>query len=401
MMERSPLARVGAGCIAATVVSVVAGAQGSTPSTQTASAGCRVAGRVTSGGVPIPGATLVVRAGEAVQLATSTDLDGSYSIQFAPRVWYRLTIDATGFAGTARDLTLTEPPCDQTLDVQIALAPRHTTVETTAARATPLPGTDRTSAATTPAGRPGGGRANAGRGQPGQAAQRFQTLNVQADASGLAVADAAQGQDNEDLARLLPAGFSAQNAQAEAIAITGSGDATNLDRGLMNGRLQAINAGQLDPLGPGGFNGSGGSGGSGGLGGSGGSSGAGGFNGSAAAAAVRSGGRGGFVLGGRGGRGQPRTGIRHLHVRRIGAGQSAVSAAAGRAGEPTAIRAEQLRRHVRRTAQDSRRLRRHESSDEFPDQLHRNPVEQRLRSVRHGSDRRHARAAIFRRARSS
>ena len=246
----APLSRLVAGCIAAAVVGVVARAQDS-PS----SARCRVAGRVTSGGVPIPGATLVVRVADAVQLATSTDVEGTYSIQFAARAAYRLSVDATGFVGTIRDLTLADGPCDQTIDFQIALAPRRAPADIPASQPAPLPGANQSPAPMAPVGRIGNGRANGGRGQAGA---RFQTLNVQADASALANADAAQSQDNEDLARLLPAGFSAQNAQSDAIAITGSGDATNLDRGLMNGRLQAINAGQLDPFGPGGpggFNG--------------------------------------------------------------------------------------------------------------------------------------------------
>jgi hypothetical protein len=264
---------------------------------------CRVAGRVTSGGIPIPGAAIVVRSGDAVQLATSTDLDGGYSIQFAPNSSYRLSIDATGFAGTVRDLTLDGPPCDRTVDIQIALAPRHAAVETPAPPAAPLASADRTSPASTPGGRGAGRGASAGRGQSGQATQRFQTLNVQADANGTAAAEPGQTQDNEDVARLLPPGFSPQNAQSDAIAITGNGDATNLDRGLMNGRLQAINAGQLDPVG--GLNGSGGLDGSGRPGGLDGSGRPGGFGGPGGFGRGGPGGPGGFVLGGRGARAQP------------------------------------------------------------------------------------------------
>ena len=53
--------------------------------------------------------------------------------------------------------------------------------------------------------------------------------------------------DAADAARLLPAGFSLQTAQADAVAIAGSSDATSLDRGLINDRAQAIALGQFDP----------------------------------------------------------------------------------------------------------------------------------------------------------
>jgi len=286
--------------ISVAALGVAAGAQAPQPPAPR----CRVAGRVTSGGVPIPGAAIVVHSGDAVQLATSTDLDGGYSIQVAPDSSYRLSIDATGFAETVRDLTLADPPCDRTVDIQIALASRHAAAQTPSAPTTPIASTDQTSPASTPGERGTGRRASTGgRGQPGQATQRFQTLNVQADTNGVATTEPAQGQENEDLARLLPAGFSPQNAQSDAIAITGNGDATNLDRGLMNGRLQAINAGQLDPVagfnGPGGFTGPGGFNGPGGPGGFNAQGGPGGFGRSGP------GGPGGFVLGGRGARAQP------------------------------------------------------------------------------------------------
>ena len=46
---------------------------------------------------------------------------------------------------------------------------------------------------------------------------------------------------------LLPSGFTVEAAQADAVAISGSGDATNLDRGHLSDRFMAIARGQLDP----------------------------------------------------------------------------------------------------------------------------------------------------------
>ena len=294
---RAWFCRAVAASIAAAVLSVVTRAQGSPPLPQIAPGRCRISGRVTSGRVPIPGATMVVLAGDVVQLTTTTDFDGTYSIQFAPRATYRLSVGATGFVGTTRDLTLVDPPCDQTVDFQIALLPRRASADAQAAEATPLSASGR-APTVEPTGRGSAERAGAGR--SGQATSRFQTLNVQADANAGANGDATPAQDDEDLARLLPAGFSAQDAQSDAIAITGRSDATSVDRSLMNGRLQAINAGQLEPLGPEG---------PGGFAGPGGFVGPGRFNGPGRPAGAGrggpGGGRGGFALGGRGGRGQP------------------------------------------------------------------------------------------------
>jgi hypothetical protein len=292
-----PQSRLAAGCIAASVIGIVVRAQ-NTQSPTTGAGRCRVNGRVTSLGVPIPGATIVVRAGDVVQLATSTDVDGTYAIQFAPHSSYRLSVEATGFAAIDRDLALDGPPCDQTMDVQVALLPRHATADGQHAPTPDVSATNRGAASGTPVGRVGGGRANSERGQGGSIASRFQTLNVQADASGSAGAEPSPGTENEDLARLLPAGFTVQSAQAEAIAITGSNDAARLDRGLMSGRLQAINAGELEQPGPGGLAGPAEFGGPGSFTGPG-RGGPGGFG--------RGGGPGGggAFLGGRGLRGQP------------------------------------------------------------------------------------------------
>ena len=93
------------------------------------------------------------------------------------------------------------------------------------------------------------------------------------------------------------------------------------------------------------------------------------------------------------------SGIRHLYLRRLRARQPALSAAPGRAGDAAAVRAEQLRRDVRRTVQDSRPLRQRESAHEFSDQLQRHSIEQRIRPVRDRADRGRCGPATSRRAR--
>ena len=324
-------------CGAWALVEVLVGAQAAqqpAPPSPQAQAGprCRVEGHVRSGNVPLPGASIVVQAGDVVRAATSSDIDGKYAVTFSPNATYHLSADLTAFARVERDLTLASAPCDTTVDFQLALKPRReplplaTTAaaapaETTAARGTqpPAPGEPNPTGEANQ-GRQGqragrgpnqaapGQSAQAGRGrgaQTGQPGQRFQTLNVEADANGAATLETAPPEDAGDVARLLPPGFSVQTAQADAIAINGSGDATSLDRGLLNDRLQAIRLGEFDPAtgqfaagggppgggqGPGGFAGQG----DGGRGGPGGGRGGG----------LGGGGRGGFALGGRGARGQ-------------------------------------------------------------------------------------------------
>jgi hypothetical protein len=227
---------------------------------------CRIDGRITSGGTPLPGVSIVVSAANTPitpSATTSTGIDGRYSLLLAAGARYRLSTAFTGFVSVERDLTPAAGSCDQTVDVELTLEPRATTRTATVAAA--------------------------------QTAPRFQTLNVEPTAAAPPI-DTTPPAETDDVARLLPPGFSV-DAQGDAVAITGRNDATSFDRGMLNDRLQAIASGQFDPAtgqfapgfgpqdgaapaGPGGFGGAG----------------RGRFGGP--------GGRGGFALGGRGARGQ-------------------------------------------------------------------------------------------------
>ena len=195
------------------------------------SARCRVTGRVVSGIVPLPGVSIVVRGDGAVKAATSTDTDGTYTILFTPAAAYDVSADLPGFATVNRELVLGAAPCDRTLDLQLTLKSKSQTNETT-------PETARG------AGGRGGGaeRAATTRGN----VQGFETLNVQTEAGITAILDGVP-LESADAGPLVPAGFSLQDAQADAIAVGGGRGATNLDRGLLNDRLQAITLGQFDP----------------------------------------------------------------------------------------------------------------------------------------------------------
>ena len=264
--------------------------------------------------------SIVVHAGETLKAATSTDVDGRYTILFSPNATYRVTAELTAFGAVDRTLTLGPPPCDTTADIELALrsrreslnplpaatsnasAPAPQNAEAAASPDAPPPDQRAAAPAGESAGRGRGGATRAGgRGAAGGARQGFQTLNVQPDANGEATLALAASDDNADAARLLPSGFSLQDVQSDAVAIVGANDA-NLDRGQLNDRAQflaqALAQGQFDPstgqvaqgFAPGGFGGDGGAGGQFGGGRGGGRGG---------------GGRGGdFFLGGRGARGQ-------------------------------------------------------------------------------------------------
>ena len=84
---------------------------------------CRVSGRAVSGATPLPGVSVLVRSGDALKTATSTDPNGTYRLTL-PAGTYEVAAELTGFARIARPVTIGAPPCDQTVDFQLALAPR-------------------------------------------------------------------------------------------------------------------------------------------------------------------------------------------------------------------------------------------------------------------------------------
>lgn len=264
---------------------------------------CRITGHVTSGGTPLPGVAITVKAGTALRAATSTDVDGSFSVPATPGD-YTISADLTGFGTVDHPLTVTAgPTCNQTLDLTMSLAPRGA-----------LPATPATPSATAPAATVAGQGAQPGRGTPAgaqpQTASRgrgtagangtqsgFETLQVQQTAAAGQTGDT--GDTTAATQLLLPPGFSTDQS-SEAIAINGN-DAS-IDRNAMQDRFGAIGRGDINPAtgdvapgfggGPGGPGGPGGQGGRGGFGG-----GRGGFGGQGGP-----GGRGGFFIGGRGAR---------------------------------------------------------------------------------------------------
>ena len=105
----------------------------------------------------------MVHVGDALKAATSTDIDGRYTILFAPNATYHVSADLTAFGQAERDLTLGAPPCDTTVDFQLTLRPRGEAVAPAAAP-------------------PASANAAAGSGAPGQAVAQTPAQDVKAAA---------------------------------------------------------------------------------------------------------------------------------------------------------------------------------------------------------------------------
>ena len=212
---------------------------------------CRVDGKATSGGTPLPGVSLTFKAGDTAAGATSTEADGRYQVVIKQGI-YHLTVTFSGFAPVERDLTLEGTACGQTIDFQLTLLAR--TARTTAAGPRPGPAA--------------GGRGAAG-------SQPFEAIAVQQQAAGALVTETATEREAEETAarQLLPPGFSNETPSQ---AVTFTGNAASLDRGMLGERFEAMGRGEFDPAtgevppgfgipgGPGAFGGQGGFGGRGG-----------------------------------------------------------------------------------------------------------------------------------------
>jgi hypothetical protein len=173
---------------------------------------CKISGRATSAGTPLPGVSVVVRGGGTVRGVTSSASDGSWQVTIGPGE-FTLRAELTGFVPLEQAVALTTAPCEKTIDIALALAPR--------------------SPAAVPA--------------TAQNRQQFETLEVQTQASAAAGLEVnPPDRDPSDAPRLLlPPGFST-DAPAEAVAI--SGTMASIDRGMMNDRLAAIGRGEFDPI---------------------------------------------------------------------------------------------------------------------------------------------------------
>ncbi len=177
---------------------------------------CRITGRVTGLGTALPGVALTARLDGVALAATSTGEDGTYRLAL-PAGRYSVAAALTGFTTIDRDVAVVGAPCDQPLDITLALAPRRP---------------DRAGRSTAQEPRATGTEPEGG-------------VDGQEPTPDLIPAIAAEErEDAGEMTLLLPPGF-ASEATADAIAVTG--DAARLDRGQLEDRRDAIARGELAP----------------------------------------------------------------------------------------------------------------------------------------------------------
>jgi hypothetical protein len=201
---------------------------------------CRVIGRVASGDHLLPGVVITALVGDKAVAMTSTDGRGEYVVLLSPGQ-YQLRAELTAFARFEREVTLGAPPCELQVDAMLALASRTPGAPAPAVVAAQPP-------AAAPLADPaaGGGRGRGGQG--GGFGPRFETLTVQQAEGGEAAMAADTGADaailagDDPAARLLPAGFSVE-APLESIAVNGT--MVELDRSMLNDRVQALARGEF------------------------------------------------------------------------------------------------------------------------------------------------------------
>ena len=84
---------------------------------------CLVSGRVTSGGIALPGVVVAVRVGETAPRVTSSDVEGRFEVRLSTGATNMLGTELTGFTPTERIVEV-GASCPALLDVQLAVAPR-------------------------------------------------------------------------------------------------------------------------------------------------------------------------------------------------------------------------------------------------------------------------------------
>ncbi len=218
------------------------GAQQPTATNVAADSACRVTGRVSGAGMALPGVSITLKQGDAVQAVTSTGVDGSYRLT-APPGTYEVGAELTGFGRLAREVSLEPSACEPTIDLTMTLAPRE--IPQTGAGGAPDQQAQSQPEGDQGSGRRGGlGRGGRGAGgAAGPALPRFQTLAVRPEES--AAAAQPSDIDADTGPPLLPPGFGSE-ASADAIAV--NGNTARVDRGQLNDRLDALARGDF-PIG--------------------------------------------------------------------------------------------------------------------------------------------------------
>ena len=226
---------------------------------------CRIAGRVTSSRVALPGVALTVSAtgAEAVP-ASSTGLDGSFLLLLPAPGIYLLHANLAGFADATREVVLSAESCQATVDLELVLRSRAPATAVSSTAAAPP------AAAPTAASPPVAAARRPSRTTPGD---RFRSLGVVPGSAPDVDRDTTLEGPDAAAQSLLPPGFSA-DAATESVATQGAqvqtvdsllfrdrqglldevgGDLDALAQRLRQGLAGGMGAGEGPPGGAGGF----------------------------------------------------------------------------------------------------------------------------------------------------
>ncbi len=162
---------------------------------------CNIAGKVVSGGVALPGVAISAANNlTGKKAATTTDVDGTYSLPVPANGRYVLRAELAGFAAGTAEITINAANCHPRSDLQLTLASR---VQQEAGQRGP---------ATQAAGlRNGGG---------------FQNLAVSADVDVVASLNTLETNGGHEAAAAMPSQFSA-DSPTESVAVSGTAGQTN------------------------------------------------------------------------------------------------------------------------------------------------------------------------------
>jgi len=218
------------------------------PDAQAPAVVCTVTGQVASGATALPGVSLRATRDGVVAAATSTDVNGAYSLRLPPGTFH-VTAELAAFARFEQDVVIAAGSCPPALDVALVLGSRAPSAEpaqvTATAPAVPAPAREE------PAVPFFGGRGRRG-GGPGDLAARARTRFAQLDVVQADTASAATEESgleidfNDPAASLLPPGFST-DGNTDVVAVLG--DAARVDRGQLRDRLGALGRGEFDAIG--------------------------------------------------------------------------------------------------------------------------------------------------------
>src|SRR5690348_3481669 len=86
---------------------------------------CDVAGKIVSGGVPLPGvAVSTANSLTGKKVATTTDVDGSYTLPVPGNGRYVVRAELSGFAAGTAEIVINASNCHPRSDLQLTLASR-------------------------------------------------------------------------------------------------------------------------------------------------------------------------------------------------------------------------------------------------------------------------------------